>query len=340
MTAPLVLRAFPYGTPDSDAFDEVRTVMRDYRGLPSEAVTPGAECRLVLRGGRPVGRASLGVASGLHGVSGECGLIGHFEAHDAEAAQLLLEEACVALAARGVSRVLAPINGSTWGRYRLALPGADDPAHEPAPFFGEPVNPSAYPAWFQSAGFTVAARYESRVDESPDEPAADARELAERVARAGIRVRTLDPANFTAELRVLFELSLAAFAGNLYYTPIAWEEFRVQITGLRALLRPELVLIAENAMGRPVAFQFAYPDPLGAEAGEPRAIVKTVATLPEARGRGLAGHMLDLLRERSAGLGARSVIHALMHVANFSMHMSSRHRSRVFRRYALYERQP
>ncbi len=173
--------------------------------------------------------------------------------------------------------------------------------------------------------------------------------------------------------------SLAAFADNLYYTPIAWEEFRAQYEGLRSLLQPELVLIAEDAAGRPVAFQFAYMDPLAGAAGAtgatdaagatgatgaagaagtagatgatgsagtagaagaPRAIVKTVATLPEARGMGLAGHMLDLLRERASALGARSVIHALMHVANFSMRMSSRHRSRVFRHYALYEWRP
>lgn len=340
MSAPLVVRAFKYGSPDSGAFERVRAVMPDYRGLAAEAVAPETDCRLVLRGDRPVGRASLSVASGLYGVTGESGLVGHFEAEDADVAAALLGEAQTVLAARGVQRVLAPINGSTWGRYRLALPGREGAVHEPSPFLGEPVNPVTYPAWFEAAGFAIAARYESRVDESPHEAAPDARELAVRVARAGIRVRTLDPSNFTAELRVLFDLSLAAFADNLYYAPITWEEFRAQFVKLREILRPELVLIAENAAGQPVAFQFAYPDPLGAAAGAPRAIVKTVATLPEARGRGLAGHMLDLLRDRASGLGARSVIHALMHVANFSMHMSSRHHSRVFRRYALYEWRP
>jgi GNAT superfamily N-acetyltransferase len=340
MSAAIVVRAVHDGSADHAEFEQVRAVMPAYHDLPSETAAPGTECWIALREERPVGRASLSVASGLRGVSGACGLIGHFEAHDAEAAQALLKEAQALLVGRGVNRVLAPINGSTWGRYRLALPGQDGEASEPSPFLGEPVNPVAYPAWFEAAGFTVAARYESRVDESPNEPAADAHELALRVARAGIRVRTLDPANFSAELRVLFELSLATFAENPYYVPIGWEEFRTQFGGLRPILRPELVLIAENAVGRPVAFQFAYPDPLGAAAKTPRAIVKTVATLPEARGMGLAGHMLDLLRERASGLGARSVIHALMHVANFSMRMSSRHRTRVFRRYALYEWRP
>jgi GNAT superfamily N-acetyltransferase len=232
------------------------------------------------------------------------------------------------------------MNGNSWGRYRLALPGEEGAEPAATPFVGEPHNPPAYASWFEEAGFVVAARYESREDSAPHLVAPDARQLAERVARAGIRIRTLGPANFSAELRVLFELSLAAFADNLYYTPIGWEGFRTQLTKLQPIVRPELVLIAENAAERPVAFQFAYLDPLGAAAGTPRAIVKTVATLPEARGLGLAGHMLDLLRERASRLGARSVIHALMHVANFSMRMSSRHASRVFRRYALYEWRP
>lgn len=336
----MVVRAFRYGAGETAAFEQVRAEIPEYRGLPAESVAAGLDCLLVLRGERPVARASLAVAPGLHGVQGESGLVGHFEAHDAESAQALLVEARAALAARGVRRVLGPMNGSTWGRYRLALPAEDDSVRGAAPFLGEPVNPAEYAAWFASAGFEVAARYESRVDESPHEPAPDSHALAERVEASGIRVRALDLARFEAELRVLYDLSLATFADNLYYTPIAWGEFHAQYDRLRGMLRPELVLIAEDPAGRPVAFQFAYLDPLAGATGVACAVVKTVATLPEARGMGLAGYMLDLLRERAHALGARSVIHALMHVANFSMKMSSRHRSRVFRRYALYEWRP
>ena len=341
MSTPLAVSAFRYGAPETARFEAVRVAHPIYRGLPPESPAPGIECRLVLRGDHPVARASLALAPELHGVEGVTGLIGHFEAQDAESAHVLLSEARVSLSARGAGRVLAPMNGSTWGRYRLALADERGDAPEPQPFLGEPVNPAAYAAWFESVGFEVAARYESRIDESPGEPAADARELAQRVAQAGIRVRTLDLDRFESESRILFELSLAAFADNPYYTPIGWDEFRAQYERLRGMLRPELVLIAEDAGAQPVAFQFAYLDPLtAATGGSPRAVVKTVATLPAARGMGLAGHMLDVLCERSVALGARSVIHALMHVANFSMKMSSRRRSRVFRRYALYTWRP
>lgn len=334
MSGSVEVRAFPHGAEGTAGFETLSPAVR-------EPVAPGAECRLALRDGQPVARCSSVMVEGLQGADGATGLVGHFEARDEAAALALLADARGALFARGARRVLGPVNGSTWRRYRFALPReSGDGSFDPPVFAGEPVNPDTYPAWFTAAGAAVVARYESRIDETPSLPAPDAGVLAARVREAGIRVRTLDPGAFEAELRLLFELSLAAFAGNLYYTPIAWEEFRGQYEAMRAALDPELVLVAESRSGAAIAFQFAYLDPIAAAAGRPRAIVKTVATAPAARGMGLAGHMLDLLRERAAARGANAVIHALMHVENFSMRMSSRHATRVFRRYALYEWRP
>ncbi len=332
MSEPLGVRTLRYGDEGTSTFEELSNASR-------EPVSSGTECRLALRADRLVARCSCVLADGLHGAEGPTGLIGHFEARDQAAALAVLADARSALFARGARHVLGPMNGNTWARYRLALPREpDEPSFDPPVFAGEPVNPEAYPAYFIAAGSDVVARYESRIDETPAMRADDADALASRVREAGIRVRPLDLGAFESELRILFELSLASFAGSPYYTPIAWEEFRAQNERLRAMLDPELVLLAESRSGTPIAFQFAYIDPVAAAAGRPaRAIVKTVASAPSARGMGLAGHMLDLLRERAAARGATAVIHALMHIDNFSMRMSSRHQTRVFRRYALYE---
>ena len=332
MSAAFDLRRFRHGETDSAAFDVLA-------GPVPEPVPAGTDCLVAERAGAPVGRCSLQAAQSLHGTEGPTGMIGHFEARDLEAAVAVLEAAVADLGERGLRHVLGPINGSTWARYRLALPReAEEQGFDPPVFAGEPTNPDAYPAYFTAAGAAIAARYESRIDATPGEPADDADALAARARDAGFRVRPLELARFEAELTTLYELSLASFAGNLFYSPIGWLAFREQYERLRGLLDPELVLIAEAGDGAPVAFQFAYVDPMCTATGRPpRAIVKTVATLPAARGMGMAGHMLDLLRERAAARGATSVIHALMHVANFSMKMSSRHRTRVFRRYALYE---
>jgi len=323
------------------AYPQVREEVGVY-GVSGPEPLPPEVTGVIALGDRPLACCSLTTAADLHGAPGVTGMIGHYEALGEEAGVAVLEHARDALAERGVARVLGPINGSTWARYRLALPSEpSDPGFDPPHFLGEPCNPFSYPEHFGAAGFDIVARYESRIDEAPGEEAADAPKLAARVHAGGLRVRPLDPGRFDEELGMLYTVSLEAFAENLYFTPLDSDSFRRMYQGIRPSIDPGLVLIAEDSCGAPVAFQFAFLDPLSRRDGRaPRAIVKTVATLPAARGRGLAGHMLDLLRQAASERGCGAVIHALMHVANFSMNMSARHRTRVFRRYALYQWRP
>jgi ribosomal protein S18 acetylase RimI-like enzyme len=322
--------------------DSRRAAFDAVRGLPDAAPEPvprEATCLLATRDGEPLARCTTLEAHDLHGAPGRSGLIGHYEASDTAAGVALLERARGWLGSSGVARVLGPMNGSTWARYRLALPSQPgDPKFNPPWFLGEPRNPVSYPDHFEAAGFGVAARYESRLDDAPGVMPKDAQELAARIASAGFRVRALDPSRFDEELRALFDVSLAAFADNLYYTPIGFEAFRAMYEPFRGRLDPGFVLMGHDARGALVAYQFAFPDPVSARDGTPtRLVVKTVATLPAARGHGLANHMLDMLRARAHAGGYAAVVHALMHVSNFSMKMSGRHESKIFRRYALYQ---
>jgi GNAT superfamily N-acetyltransferase len=318
-------------------FERVRAAVGP-DAAPPDPLEPGATLLLASRAGAPVARLSLQVVHDLVGAPGPSGLVGHYEALDAEAGTALLAAAGRALAERRVLRVLGPINGSTWARYRLALRPADPVANEdPAPFLGEPWNPARYPQDFADAGFAAVAHYESRIDEHLGDEPEDAEALAARIREAGLVVRLLDLGRFDQELERLFGLSLECFADNLYYSPIDPASFRTQYEKVRPLIDPTLVLVAEDRTGRPAGFQFAFRDPV---APAPRVIVKTVATAPRVRGLGLGGHMLDLIRRRARELGCGSAIHALMFVKNLSMRMSARHRSRVFRRYALYQWTP
>ena len=338
--------------PAAPDFERVRDAVGIYAAFGPEPVPPGSTGWLAFRGDQPVARATTRMTSALQGVAGTIGLIGHYETLDAEAGVEVLRAAARALANDGATRVVGPMNGSTWARYRLALrPGSGDDAdaeasgsetslEDPPPFLAEPWNPPSYSLDFKAAGFVVAARYESRVDESLESEALDADALAQSVSAAGFRVRPLDLSRFDEELTALYELSLATFANNLYYSPIGKAAFQAQYQKARPLIDPELVLIAENAAGAPVAFQFAFVDPLTPAGAPRRVVVKTVATAPAARGKGLGGAMLDRIRRRARAAGCHSIVHALMHVENFSMRMSARHESRLFRRYALYRWAP
>ncbi|HEX6368884.1 MAG TPA: GNAT family N-acetyltransferase [Longimicrobium sp.] len=316
-------------------FDAVRA--RVGNPTPDEPLAPGARCMLARRGGIPVAWLSYTLARELRGAPGVSGLVGQYESVDAEAGTVLLESAVHRLRARGAARVLGPMNGSTWGRYRLALPPAPGEGEAEPPFLSEPWNPAEYPLQFEAAGFGVAALYESAIVD--DLAAADPRreELAERVRARGAAIRPLDPDRFDDELRAIFALSRTAFAENPYYSPIGFDEFRARYAPLRPLLDPGLVRLAEDSGGRLLGFVLAFPDPLSAARGArpTRVVLKTLATAPQARGVGLGAFLTDEIRRLAGEKGYTSVIHALMHADNASVRIS-RHSARVFRRYALY----
>lgn len=317
-------------------FEQVRGL-----DLPVEPLPAGTACRVARAAGRPVARLSLHVRDDLVGAPGTSGMVGHYEALDRDAGALLLRSACAELAERGAARVIGPMNGSTWARYRFALPpGPDAPGGDPPFFTAEPRNPYDYPGHFEAAGFTVAARYESHLDdlaaEAPDVP-----EVAARVARAGFSLRPIDLDRFDAEIDMLFSLSLEAFAQNLYYAPIEADVFRGMYHPLRGRMDPELVLVAIDGDGRPCGYHFAYEDPVTRPPGGGRYVIaKTVAVAPRARGHGLANHMLDRVRATARRRGGHQMIHALMYMDNVSMRMSARTGARVWRRYALWEWTP
>jgi ribosomal protein S18 acetylase RimI-like enzyme len=300
--------------------------------VPDEPLPDGARCLVAYCAGRPLARLALEWKEEMTGAPGRSGLIGWYEAADAEAGVALLRRAQELLAGGGAVRMLGPINGGTWARYRLALPDPETRANRA--FLTEPQNPAGYPAHFEAAGFAPVLEYESRLV-ARGTPAAEGMDAArERLRDAGVRVRGLDLAAYDAELRAIFDLSLAAFAGNPLYTPISFLDFRAMYDRVRPLLDPSLVRLAHDADGRLLAFVFALPDAL-ADPAQPRIVLKTLATAPEARGLGLGTVLTAEIDRLGAERGAH-VIHALMHVSNASMRISAGARSTLFRRYALY----
>jgi len=304
---------------------------------PDEEGSPDAEGLVAYVGDRPVARLTLEVVPALHGAPGPSGVVGGYEALDGEAGTALLVHAREILAERGVARILGPMNGSTWRRYRLALPPR--PGESPLPpFLTEPTNPPGYPSHFLDAGFSAVAEYESRVAYRTDAPAEAPPVADDDPGPGGVTVSPLDPSGFEDVLREIHDLSLAAFDRNPYYTPIGFDEFAAAYRKVLPLLDPELVRLARGEDGRLLAFVFAFPDPLDrGRDGAPRVILKTLATAPEARGLGLGGRLTAEVHRISFGRGAPAVIHALMLETNASTRISGRHGTHLFRRYALYE---
>lgn len=296
---------------------------------------------LARRGDRPVARLSYRTARGLHGAPEITGTVGHYEADESEAGVALLARAVAELAdelaQQDMPLVVGPMDGTTWGRYRLAL--ATPEAGDPPPFLTEPVNPPDYPAQFEAAGFAPVEQYVSRLIPALDALSDRAREPEERFTAQGFVLRPIEPARFDTVLDELYDLSVAAFADNPYFTAITRSEFRETYQPVRSFLDPDLVVLARDAEDRLAGFIFAFPDLLD-PAGEPtRVIVKSLAVTLKARGAGIGSLLIHEIHRRAAAKGYAAAIHALMHVDNPS-HRISQHGGEIYRRYALFGRAP
>jgi GNAT superfamily N-acetyltransferase len=249
---------------------------------------------------------------------------------------LLLRRALDDLYAEGAKRVVGPLNGSTWHRYRLVVPDSDSrKLPGDVPFLSEPVNPIGYPLHFESAGFVPHLEYESRIIREPHRDP-EVFQAAVRLDGLGVTVRGIDLDHFEEALVALHELSVIAFANNPYFAPIGLDEFTAMNRAVRPLVDPALVRLAWGVNRELLGFVFAFMDPL---ATGPRVILKTLVTHPDAQGLGLGGLLTDAINRAAAERGA-SVIHALMQASNFSTRISSRRDSELFRRYRLYVAEP
>lgn len=295
--------------------------------------TPSRHLALQDPAGRLIGRCSLWRARDHHGAPTTTGLIGHYAAADADAASQLLEHATTWHRADGCERVIGPMDGSSWHRYRLLTERGTEPT-----FFLEPDNPDDWPAHFTDSGFVPLATYFSALnaDLTRCDPRSERRRA--ELERGGTTIRTIDVARFEAELAAIHELSLVAFAGNLLYSPIGLDAFLASYTPIRPHLVPELVLLAEQG-GHLVGFIFGTPDLLEPGRGEPlrTVIMKSMAVHPACGGNGLGGLLMDDCQQAARRLGFARAVHALMHETNRSRSISARY-GKTIRRYALYEK--
>jgi GNAT superfamily N-acetyltransferase len=259
------------------------------------------------------------------------GVIGGFSATSSTATENILFRAVTELRSHGCTLAIGPMDGNTWRKYRFVTEAGTEPA-----FFMEPTNPPEWPGWWQAAGFEPLAEYYSSAtdDLATRDPRLDGAER--RMAAAGITIRAIDPAHFEEDLARIHDVSVVSFQGNYLYTPLPREAFFAQYRAIQARVKPELVLLAEQA-GRPVGYVFAMPDYAQGQRGEPitTVIVKTLAVLPARSNAGLGALLLGKVHEAAQTLGFKRAIHALMHETNKSRNLSARY-ARTIRRYTLF----
>ena len=293
-----------------------------------EFASSGQRVLVALEGNTPVGRVVARLSSVLKDDAGApIGLLGFFECRDDGAvARMLFDEATSWLRVRGAGRIVGPMDGDTWHRYRVNV----GPFAQP-PFPLEPWNPAWYGDLWQRAGFSPLETYSSKWIDDVARLLPALEGARTRSEERGVRVRRLRREHLREELALVHDLSSRIFADAFLYSPIPRDEFLAVYSGIERFLDPELVLFAETDDGAPVGFVFAYDDP-----ARPAVHYKTIGVLPEWRRPGVAAALSHHVYSAALRRGRPQGNHALMRDDNRSQALDQGY-GEIFRRYVLYE---
>jgi GNAT superfamily N-acetyltransferase len=261
----------------------IRLPGRLYEGRPGftpaldierrETLTPGknpyfehAEAQLFLayRGERAVGRVSAQIDRlSLERQGDATGHFGFLDAiDDADVFAALIGAAEEWLAARGMRRAVGPLSFSTNEECGLMVEGF---AERPMLMMG--YHPPYAAPRVEEQGYVKCKdliAYDYDVFNAP--PFKPPKVIERAVSSGSLKVRPLDMGRYGEDIRAALDIYLDAWSDNWGYVPPTKAETDHAVKTLRALVRPELVWIAEID-GRPAGMIVCLPNLAEAAAG-------------------------------------------------------------------------
>jgi GNAT superfamily N-acetyltransferase len=218
-----------------------------------------AEVQLFLarRHGQVVGRIAAIVDRSYNTFHNEkTANFGFFESiEDTDVAQALLEKVEEFARMRGLDRVMGPASPNSNYEWGLLVDGfGSDPSVQ------MPYNPTYYPALIEGAGFQKAKDLWAYFIDISIDPEPKVIRIAEKIRkRENVTIRSADPKDFVAELDRIKRVYNQAWEKNWGFVPFTDKEFEHLGRDMKAIVKPELLLIAE-VEGEPVAFSMTLPN--------------------------------------------------------------------------------
>ena len=213
---------------------------------------------LAYQDGKPVGRI-VGIVDDNHNRFHKelVAFFGFFECiDDQKVAKLLFDEVLRWAKTRGMGILRGPMNPSTNHECGLLVEGYDD-----RPAVMMTYNPVYYSRLFEKWGLKKAKDlYAYLIDGRKIKISEKLLAQAERLKQGGVvTFRTIDVKDFDNEIERILEIYNDAWESNWGFVPMDPDEFRHMAKDMKAILDPELVLIAE-VKGVAAAFALALPD--------------------------------------------------------------------------------
>ena len=223
-----------------------------------------ARCQAFLarRDGKLVGTISAMVNDRHNEVHHELmGSFGFFETiEDPEVASALLQAAEGWVKAQGMTIMRGPLNLSMNDEVGTLIDGFDEP-----PMIMMTYNPRYYPGLIEGNGYGKAMDLFAWVFDNMKEGLANAPEKLERVAqkvmqKQNLHIRKVDMKHFDRDVALVKQIYNAAWQRNWGFTPMTDHEMDHLAAGLKPMIDPNMVFIAETEEGKPVGVALSLPD--------------------------------------------------------------------------------
>lgn len=183
---------------------------------------------------------------------------GFFESvHDAAVSQSLIRAVEHWARARGLARLLGPMNPTNNDECGLLVDGFQEP-----PAFMMPYNPPYYPALLEAAGFRKAKDLLAFFVDLDQSPLDRLYRLADKARRRNpeLQFRPVRRRTLSADLARIKSVYNAAWEDNWGFVPMTDAEINFLADRLKPLLVEGLVWLVEAPDDGPVAFMLALPD--------------------------------------------------------------------------------
>lgn len=226
---------------------------------------------------------------------------------------------------RGMNKIVGPYLYTTFFPYRLR---SDD---LPERFGWEPNQPKIDFALFKKLNFKVEQTYFTNFLDSYGSFATKGTRELEESLKLGFKMREITKATIEADVKIIYDLSMAGFTDNYLFAPIPYELFKsIYIPSFQSVdLR--LSCIQEDPQGKPVGFNFTF-------IMDGQIVIKSVCVAPEYRGKGLlnAGIRHSMLRAMELFPEVQKIATALIHEDNGpSKHVANQTQDRKRHEYVL-----
>lgn len=240
------------------------------------------------------------------------GFFGFFDldlsAGNQHVAGALIGSACNWLRDQGVKQVIGPIAFNTWFPYRVRIDDGDARI-----FAWEPVNPPEYVSLLEASGLELGAHYTSTAF-------GDLRRFLKKMepshrnaVASGFTFRPLRRSSIDADIPALYRISVSAFQDSYLFEPIPETLFAQLYVSIADREKENASWIVVDPVGVEVGFVYAFLDRCRhAGRAETAVVLKSLAIVPEARGKALSNALLYLVVRDSLQMGADYGIAALV----------------------------